>query len=58
MGMPIDQDLLLVLDSWEHAFMVDFGIRRADYIHAFLESIKWSEVSRRFKMAKTQERTR
>lgn len=58
MGMPIDQDLLLVLDSWEHAFMVDFGIKRADYINAFLENIKWSEVSRRFKMAKTKERTR
>jgi len=48
LGMPIDQDLLLVLDSWEHAFMVDFGIRRPDYIHAFLDNIKWSEVSRRF----------
>jgi Fe-Mn family superoxide dismutase len=46
--MPIDQDLLLVLDSWEHAFMVDFGIRRSDYINAFLEDIKWSEVSTRF----------
>jgi Fe-Mn family superoxide dismutase len=47
-GLPMDQDLLLVLDSWEHAFMVDFGIRRPDYINAFLENIKWSEVSRRF----------
>jgi Fe-Mn family superoxide dismutase len=47
-GIPIDQDLLLVLDSWEHAFMLDFGIKRADYINAFFENIKWSEVSRRF----------
>jgi Fe-Mn family superoxide dismutase len=51
LGMPIDQDLLLVLDSWEHAFMVDFGIRRTDYINAFLEDIKWSEVSTRFSEA-------
>ncbi len=48
LGLPIEQDLLLVLDSWEHAFMVDYGIRRPDYINAFLENIKWSEVSRRF----------
>jgi Fe-Mn family superoxide dismutase len=48
LGLPIDQDLLLVLDSWEHAFMVDFGIRRPDYINAFLDNVKWSEVSRRF----------
>jgi len=51
--MPIDQDLLLVLDSWEHAFMVDFGIRRPDYINAFLENVKWSEVSKRFSEART-----
>ena len=48
LGLPIDQDLLLVLDSWEHAFMVDYGIKRPDYINAFLENINWSEVSKRF----------
>jgi Fe-Mn family superoxide dismutase len=48
LGLPIDQDLLLVLDSWEHAFMVDYGIKRPDYINAFLENINWAEVSRRF----------
>jgi Fe-Mn family superoxide dismutase len=53
LGLPIDQDLLLVLDSWEHAFMVDYGIKRADYINAFLENIKWSEVSRRFSQVRT-----
>ncbi|MDP2877364.1 MAG: Fe-Mn family superoxide dismutase [Holophaga sp.] len=47
-GLPIEQDLLVVLDSWEHAFMVDFGIKRPDYINAFMENLKWSEVSRRF----------
>ena len=57
-GLPIDQDLLLVLDSWEHAFMVDFGIKRPDYINAFMENIKWSEVSRRFGEVKTSELTR
>lgn len=48
LGLPIEQDLLVVLDSWEHAFMVDYGIRRPDYINAFMENIKWSEVSKRF----------
>jgi Fe-Mn family superoxide dismutase len=51
-GLPIDQDLLVVLDSWEHAFMVDYGIARAKYLDAIVESIKWSEVSRRFTAAK------
>ena len=50
-GLPVDQDLLIVLDSWEHAFMVDYGIKRPDYLGAFLENIKWSEVSKRFAAA-------
>jgi len=48
LNVPIDQKILLALDSWEHAFMIDYGIRRGDYIDAFLENIKWSEVSLRF----------
>ncbi|HXC17748.1 MAG TPA: Fe-Mn family superoxide dismutase [Holophagaceae bacterium] len=47
LGLPIEQDLLIVLDSWEHAFMVDYGIARAKYLDAFVENIKWSEVSKR-----------
>ncbi len=53
LGLPIEQDLLVVLDSWEHAFMVDYGIKRPDYINAFLENLKWSEVSKRFSDLKT-----
>jgi Fe-Mn family superoxide dismutase len=48
LGLPIEQDLLVVLDSWEHAFMIDFGIARAKYLDAFVENIKWSEASKRF----------
>jgi superoxide dismutase len=33
--------------------MVDFGIKRPDHINAFMENIKWSEVSRRFGHLKT-----
>lgn len=48
LGLPIEQDLLVVLDSWEHAFMIDYGIARAKYLEAFVENLKWSEVSKRF----------
>lgn len=51
LGLPIEQDLLVVLDSWEHAFMVDYGIARAKYADMFAENIKWSEVSKRFAAA-------
>lgn len=48
LGLPIDQDILLVLDSWEHAFMVDFAMNRAGYIDTFLENVNWKAVSQRF----------
>ena len=52
LGVPIEQDLLIVADSWEHAFMVDYGVKRPDYLNAFLANIKWSEVSKRFAAAR------
>ena len=39
---------LLVMDVFEHAFMLDYGLKRADYIEAFFASIHWDEVATRF----------
>jgi len=39
---------ILVLDCFEHAFMIDYGLKRADYIAAFMKNIKWEEVERRY----------
>lgn len=41
---------LLVLDVFEHAYTLDYGIKRADYIEAFFKAIDWDAVARRFKM--------
>ncbi len=38
---------LLVMDVWEHAFMLDYGIKRADYIAAFMAVIDWHAVEER-----------
>jgi len=39
---------LLVLDVFEHAYMLDYGLKRADYIEAFFKAIDWSVVANRF----------
>jgi Fe-Mn family superoxide dismutase len=39
---------ILVMDVFEHAFMVDYGLKRADYIGAFWKAIDWAEVDKRF----------
>ncbi|HVO32286.1 MAG TPA: Fe-Mn family superoxide dismutase [Elusimicrobiota bacterium] len=39
---------LLILDVFEHAFMIDYGLKRADYIEAFSKAIDWAAVAHRF----------
>ncbi|MBI4100510.1 superoxide dismutase [Candidatus Microgenomates bacterium] len=39
---------LLVMDVFEHAFMLDYGLKRADYIAAFFKALDWQTVSGRF----------
>lgn len=39
---------LLVMDVFEHAYITDYGIKRADYIETFMKAIDWSVVERRF----------
>ena len=41
-------DALLVMDVFEHAFVTDYGIKRADYINAFWKVIDWGTVNSRF----------
>ncbi len=38
---------LLIMDVFEHAFMLDYGLKRADYIEAFFKNIDWTAVDSR-----------
>jgi superoxide dismutase, Fe-Mn family len=38
---------VLVMDVFEHAFMVDYGLKRADYIGSFWKNVDWSQVEKR-----------
>lgn len=40
---------ILVMDVWEHAYMVDYGaLGRPDYMRAFSENINWDVAARRY----------
>jgi Fe-Mn family superoxide dismutase len=39
---------LLVMDVFEHAYMIDYGIKKADYIETFFRSIDWRIAEERF----------
>lgn len=47
-GFPVHQDIILVLDSFEHAFAMDYGTDRGSYIDVFIKNINWEVVNRRF----------
>lgn len=48
MGHPAGFRPVLVLDMWEHAFMVDYKpADKAKYVEAFLSNVDWSACDRR-----------
>lgn len=40
---------LLVMDVFEHAYMTDYGLKKADYIDSFVKNIDWTVVASRTK---------
>jgi Fe-Mn family superoxide dismutase len=48
-GHPAGCQPLLVMDVFEHAFITDYGLKRADYIQAFFNNINWEVVEGRLR---------
>lgn len=46
---PAGCNLILIMDVFEHAFMIDYGLKRADYIEAFFKNIDWKAAEARLK---------
>ncbi len=42
---------ILVMDVFEHAFLTDYGLKRADYVQAFWKNVDWAAVENRLKAA-------
>ena len=50
-GIMVNQEHLLALDTWEHAFMIDFGTDKKSYLTAFLKNVSWGVVADRLALA-------
>ena len=46
-GLLANANILLIMDVFEHAYMTDYGIKRADYIASFMNAINWKIVEER-----------
>jgi len=43
---------ILVMDVWEHAYMIQYGLNREEYISYFFAHIDWGVVEKRFNPGK------
>ena len=46
---PAGCNPILIMDVFEHAFMIDYGLKKTDYIGAFFKNINWTIVEFRLK---------
>lgn len=51
-GHPAGCQPILVLDVFEHAFLTDYGLKRADYLSAYFQNINWEAAEGRFAQAR------
>jgi Fe-Mn family superoxide dismutase len=46
-GFPVNNTPILILDTWEHAFFLDYQTNRGGYIDVFFNNINWDVVNER-----------
>jgi Fe-Mn family superoxide dismutase len=46
-GVLAASPIIVIMDVFEHAYITDYGIKKADYVDAFMKSINWANVANR-----------
>ena len=47
-GFPIQNNVVMALDCWEHAFAIDYGTDKPKYIENFLKVVDWEVIAQRY----------
>jgi Fe-Mn family superoxide dismutase len=53
MWSPANTVPVIVLDVYEHAYMIDYGIDRPKYLDAFVRNLNWEVIAKRFATARS-----
>jgi superoxide dismutase, Fe-Mn family len=46
-GLFANQAILLAIDCWEHAYFLDYSLRKSDYVEGVLSHVNWAVVQER-----------
>lgn len=46
-GFPVNHMPLMLMDTWEHAFFLDYKANRGAYIDTFFKNVNWNAVNER-----------
>jgi superoxide dismutase, Fe-Mn family len=46
-GLHADTQILFALDCWEHAYFMDYGTKKPDYVTNVLAAVNWGVVDQR-----------
>jgi superoxide dismutase, Fe-Mn family len=49
-GLFANQEILFALDAWEHAYFMDYGTKKPDYVTGLMKHLKWDAANASVKM--------
>lgn len=47
-GLWPNVSILASIDAWEHAYMIDYGTKKPDYIASVMNALNWNAINERF----------
>jgi len=47
-GLWPNVSVLCAVDAWEHAYMIDYGTKKADYVNNVMNALNWKAINERF----------
>jgi len=50
-GLCADTQIIVAIDCWEHAYFMDYGTKKPDYVSAVIASLNWTAVEQRIKFS-------
>lgn len=51
-GLMPNQAILSAIDAWEHAYMIDYGTKKPDYIANVMNALNWKKINERWQFAR------